>query len=102
MKEAGYCCEMEKLRLDAEDGKKPADVFVDSLVDNKPTAVDIAITSPIQQVIVQKANKQILDAAQRLTDAKFRKYENMINKGHIVYIPLMYVKRSEDWQSMQS
>ncbi len=47
MKEAGYTYQLEKRNLATKDGKKPAGIFVDSLVNNQPTAIDVAVTSPL-------------------------------------------------------
>ncbi len=89
MKEAGYCCQLEKTKLDSKDGKRPADIYVESLIDNRPTAIDVSITSSVQKLIISKAKKNIYEAADKQVKAKLKKYEDMIAKNEIRYVPFV-------------
>ncbi len=89
MREAGYVCQLEKKKLDAADGKKPADIYVESLLDNEPTAVDISVTSSVQKVIINKKNKKVYDAADHQVKIKMKKYEDFIARNEIKYVPFV-------------
>ena len=51
MKVANYTCTIEKKYLNGN-GQKPADIYIESLVDNRPTTVDVSVTSCVQSKIV--------------------------------------------------
>ena len=89
MKEAGYCCQMEKKRLCEENGNKPADIYVDCLIDNKPTAIDVGIASPVQQSIIKNNNPKEFAAAEQLIKIKTRKYESLIQQNKVCYVPFV-------------
>ncbi len=88
MKIANYTCCVEKKYLD-HDGKKPADIYVESLVLNKPTAVDVAVTSCTQKAILNKVNDKVYQAADHLVKAKLTKYKDFIERGDIEFVPFV-------------
>ena len=89
MKEAGYACELEKKKLDSKDGKRPADIYVHSLINNKPTAIDVSVTSSVQKKIVRMKTKNIYEAADRQVQTKLNKYEDMVLRNTIKFIPFV-------------
>ena len=88
-KEAGYVAELEKKHICTHDGKKPADLWLQNLVNNKPTAVDVSITSPTQLSIVHDRLKGIFKAAKIVEAQKKYKYAPTIAKGDIEFIPFV-------------
>ncbi len=88
-KQAGYVCELEKKHIDSVDGKKPADIWVQHLFNNKPTAVDVSITSPTQVVVVEQIKKEIFAAANLVIRQKKKKYGSVLEKGEIEFLPFV-------------
>ena len=79
----------KKKNIDSSSGKKPADIWVQHLVNNKPTAVDVAITSPTQVNMVKNCQKESFKAAKIVIQQKKKKYANTIEKGEIEFIPFV-------------
>ncbi len=88
-KDAGYVTYLEKKNVDTSSGKKPADIWVQHLINNKPTAIDVSITSPTQVTIVQDNHKDIFKAAKIMERQKKAKYARTIEKGEIEFIPFV-------------
>ncbi len=88
MKIANYTCMVEKKYLNGN-GQKPADIYVESLVDCRPTAVDVSITSCVQKNIVQNVNDRIYQAADEMTRIKENKYKNFIEQADCEFIPFI-------------
>ncbi len=88
-KQAGYMCELEKKHIDSVDGKKPADIWIQHLFNNKPTAVDISVTSPTQVVMVKDCKKEVFAAANLVIGRKKKKYASVIEKGEIEFLPFV-------------
>ena len=87
--DAGYVTYLEKKHIDTSSGKKPADIWVQHLINNKPTAIDVSITSPTQVTIVKDNNKSIFKAAKIVEKQKKSKYSDTIEKGEVEFIPFV-------------
>ena len=88
-RQAGYIVELEKKHVCVKDGSKPADIWVQNLFDNKPTAIDVSITSPTQDKIVNHCRKQVFAAAKLVEKQKKEKYAPLIEKGEVCFIPFV-------------
>ncbi len=88
-RDAGYVTCLEKKHVDTSSGKKPADIWIQHLINNKPTAIDVSITSSTQVTIVQNNKKSVFKAAKLIEKQKKIKYADTIEKGEIEFVPFV-------------
>ena len=56
---------------------------------NKPTAIDISITSPTQKALLKDGPKDCFAAVKKMEKQKLKKYGPIIQKGNIEFLPLI-------------
>ena len=72
------------------DQSKPADIFIESYIDGKNAAIDVTVTSPIQNKTLNRATTDVFVAAKLQETVKLKKYDQIIDSDNFEYIPLVF------------
>ena len=69
-------------------------VFQDFYEDGIAAAIDIGITSPLQQTLIKKTSVEVLAAGLKYYNMKMDKYEGKYDESQVKYLPF----KSLHWQ----
>ena len=79
---------IKKRKLIAGNSSRPGDIFLPSLKPGRTTALDVFVTSPLQQTIINHSAERSGYAIEAAEERKYAHHENCCSEQGILFVPL--------------